>query len=256
MPGAKTFARSVKGIALASVVIAVVLFAALSAFAAKVTPEFISGATNHTCSEFAKAGQTWKELKVDPPGNGTKSDGTLTVTITNFDTKTFDWSSNIGIDAVFVKAGSAGSYLYRYDDPTSDSDPGEETSDTGLTSPGEGQTNQISHISFCYDVESSPSPSPSPSSPTSTPTTPTPTPSETPSTSPSPSVSPSESESPSPGVSVLPSETATSPGATVLGKKLTRTGADVIRLALFALALVLLGAAAYVISTRTARKKA
>ena len=55
--------------------------------------------------------------------------GPLTVTISNTQNdKTFDWSSNIGVDAVFVKAGSGGSYLYRYDPP------GEETSDTGLTS--------------------------------------------------------------------------------------------------------------------------
>jgi hypothetical protein len=68
------------------------------------------------------------------------------VTITNFDGKTFDWSSNIGVDAVYVKAGSAGSYLYIYEPPT------ESTGDTGLTTPGD-TGNEISHITFCYDLE-------------------------------------------------------------------------------------------------------
>ncbi len=89
---------------------------------------------------------TWIELKQDPPGNDVKSDGTLTVTITNFDGKSFDWSSNIGVDAVYVKAGSAGSYLYIYEPPA------ESTGDTGLTTPGE-TGNEISHIAFCYDLE-------------------------------------------------------------------------------------------------------
>ena len=38
--------------------------------------------------------------------------------------KTFDWSSNIGVDAVIVKGGADGTHLYRYDPPT------EEKSDT------------------------------------------------------------------------------------------------------------------------------
>ena len=62
----------------------------------------------------------------------TVADGTLTVTISGTtDDKTFTWASNIGVDGVFVKAGSGGSYLYRYD---------EATGDTSLTSPGSGTT--------------------------------------------------------------------------------------------------------------------
>ncbi|HUG64693.1 MAG TPA: hypothetical protein VMK83_05695 [Gaiellaceae bacterium] len=126
---------------------AVALVASSLAGAAKVAPEFSAGAANKSCSNFQGAGQTWIELKVDPNANGTFSDGTLTVTITNTQNdKTFDWSSNIGVDAVFVKAGNDGSYLYRYDPPS------EETSDSGLTSPGDSG-NEISHISFCYDVD-------------------------------------------------------------------------------------------------------
>jgi hypothetical protein len=244
--GVRARTRSVRNAALAAVVIGIVIAGALAALAAKVEPELVSETANQTCDDFARTGQSWTELKVDPPANGTKSDGTLTVTITNLtDTKTFDWSSNIGVDAVYVKAGNGGSYLYRYDDPTSASDPGEQTSDTGLTSPGAGTTNQISHIAFCYDVESSPSPSPSPSQ-SETPT-PTPTPTETVTPSPSPTVTPSESPS------VLPTSIETgsgSPSVSVLGEKLGRTGADVIRVALFALMLIGLGIGSYVLAHR------
>lgn len=247
-PGARALSRNVRAVALATIIGASVLFGVLTtAFAAKVDPEFVEGASNKTCSEFARDGQTWTELKVDPPANGTKSDGTLTVTITNLtNTKTFDWSSNIGVDAVYVKAGSAGSNLYRYDDPTSESDPGEQTSDTGLTSPGEGTTNQISHISFCYDAESTPSPTPS-----ETPSeSPTPTPSETPSESPTPT----PSESPS----VLPSQFTPPPGSpspstSVLGEKLGKTGADIVQFIAIALMLIGLGSAAYIVSMRARR---
>ena len=122
------------------------LVVASAAIGAKVTPTFLPGASNSgkTCADNAGAGQAWTELKIDPNANGTYSDGTLTVTIANTQNdKTFDWTSNIGVDAVVVKGGSDGSYLYRYDPPS------EETSDSGLTTPG---SNAISHISFCYDV--------------------------------------------------------------------------------------------------------
>ncbi len=110
-------------------------------------PELSLGTANKTCGELDGAGQDWLELKVDPNADGTYTQGPLTVTISNTaNDKTFDWSSNIGVDAVFVKAGVVGSYIYRYDPP------GEETSDTGLTSPG-ATGNGISHIAFCYDLE-------------------------------------------------------------------------------------------------------
>ena len=58
------------------------LLAALTmpALGASVTPTPISDDNNPTCSNFGD----WTELKVDPPGNGTFTDGTLSVTITNF----------------------------------------------------------------------------------------------------------------------------------------------------------------------------
>jgi len=87
--------------------------------------------------------------------NGTHSDDTLSVTISNLTDDSFDWiSNNIGVDAVVVKGGAAGSYLYRYD-PTTES-----TGDTGLTVPNP-QNNGIGHISFCYDVEPAPTGAPS-----------------------------------------------------------------------------------------------
>ena len=125
------------------------------AFASHVQPELITQTANQTCDDLAEAfsgtvgSVSWIELKQDPPGDGVKSDGTLTVTITNFDGKSFDWSSNIGVDAVYVKAGSAGSYLYIYEPPA------ESTGDTGLTTPGD-TGNAISHIAFCYDLEDEP----------------------------------------------------------------------------------------------------
>jgi hypothetical protein len=158
--------------------LALSLFAVVGpALATHVTPTPINSG-NPTCDDFAPEGAEWIELKLqnDQLANGTYSDGTLTVTISNFVNSdsgvpgSFDWSSNIGVDAVFVKAGSDKHNLYVYDP--------EATSDTGL-GPQAGQGNGISHISFCYDVEletESPTPTPSP-----TPVvTPTPTPEETP----------------------------------------------------------------------------
>jgi uncharacterized repeat protein (TIGR01451 family) len=127
----------------------VALVVANLAGAAKVVPELVPGTDNKTCGELDGPGQDWLELKIDPNADGTYTQGPLTVTITDTtNDKTFNWSSNIGVDAVFVKAGSDGSYLYRYDPP------GEVTSDTGLTSPGSGSSNQISHLAFCYDLVS------------------------------------------------------------------------------------------------------
>jgi hypothetical protein len=134
-------------------------------WATHVTPIPISSG-NPTCSDFAEQfGGTWTEFKLQDASlaNGTYSDGTLTVTISNFTPSnsgtpgSFDWSSNIGVDAVFVKAGSDKHNLYVYNP--------EATSDTGL-GPQAGTGNGISHISFCYDAEA---PSNPPSVPASNP---------------------------------------------------------------------------------------
>jgi hypothetical protein len=124
------------------------------ALATHVTPIAINSG-NPTCEDFEEQygdGQDWTEFKLQDdskeggPNNlqdGTYSDGTLTVTIDNFDGTSFDWSSNIGVDAVFVKAGNDKHNLYLYDP--------ESLGDTGLQSQ-DGSGNGISHISFCYDA--------------------------------------------------------------------------------------------------------
>ncbi len=138
---------------------------AMPTLAASVTPTPINDG-NPTCGDFNAA---WTQLKVEPPGNGVFTDGTLTVTITNFANSSsgtpgsFDWSSNIGVDAVFVKAGNDKHNLYTYNP--------ESTGDTGL-GPQSGTGNGISHLSFCYDAggtTATPTPTPTPT-PTATPT--------------------------------------------------------------------------------------
>jgi LPXTG-motif cell wall-anchored protein len=107
---------------------------------------------NTTCADLAPEGATWIELKVEPVEDGTFSDGTLTVTIDVRDTAAgpvFDWTSNIGVDAVFVKGGPGG-LLYVYDPPA------ESTGDTGLhapVNPSNGKFFGLSHVSFCYDKD-------------------------------------------------------------------------------------------------------
>jgi hypothetical protein len=152
------------------------LVAALTmpALASHVTPTPINEG-NPTCDDFAPEGEEWTELKLEGGdlADGDYTDGTLEVTIDNFANNQFDWSSNIGVDAVFVKAGNDMHNLYVYDP--------ESTGDTGLK-PQAGQGNGISHISFCYDADDEPTPTPTPTpevTPTPTPTpevTPTPTP--------------------------------------------------------------------------------
>ena len=119
--------------------------------AASVTPTPVNDG-NPTCADFDAS---WTQLKIDggQVGNGTFTDGTLEVTISNFQNSSsgtpgsFDWSSNIGVDAVFVKAGNDKHNLFVYDpESTGDSDLG----------PQAGQGNGISHISFCYDANEPP----------------------------------------------------------------------------------------------------
>jgi len=117
-----------------------------NAEASYVTPEFLAGASNQgkTCSDLQGSGQTWTEFKLEDGGlsDGSYSDGTLTVTLSNVTGDSFDWTSQtITVDAVIVKGGNAGSNLYRYDPPTES--PGD--TDLGVPNP---QNNGISHISF------------------------------------------------------------------------------------------------------------
>jgi LPXTG-motif cell wall-anchored protein len=107
---------------------------------------------NPTCGDLAPEGASWTEFKVEPVESGTFTDGTLSVTITVTDTDdgpVFDWTSNIGVDAVFVKGGPGG-LLYVYDPPA------ESTGDTGLHAPVNPNNDKffgLSHVSFCYDKD-------------------------------------------------------------------------------------------------------
>ena len=159
--------RRSRVVGLAAAAGAVALFTVLPATATHVNPTLVPG--NASCP----AGTT--ELKVEPVTDGTFSDGTLTVTIDVRDTaggQVFDWTSNIGVDAVIAKGGP-NSNVYTYSP--------ESTGDTGLHAPANasGKFAGLSHISFCYDVEVPPTTTP----PTTTPPTTTPPTTTPPSTS-------------------------------------------------------------------------
>jgi hypothetical protein len=114
-------------------------------------PEFVDG--NPTCLDLFPDDPEMFELKVEPVVDGTYGDGTLEVTIDVHDTvdgPTVDWTSNIGVDAVFVKGSSDGN-LYTYDPPA------ESTGDTALHAAlqDNGKFAGLSHLSFCYDVRAS-----------------------------------------------------------------------------------------------------
>jgi hypothetical protein len=108
--------------------------------AASVPPIFVDG--NPDCQS---QGYTF-EYKVDPPSAGPHvipNSGNRTVTLTLYkdgnETKSFDWTSTLGMNAVLVKAGSgANKYVYV---PAS-------FGDTNLVGP---ENKGISHISFCYN---------------------------------------------------------------------------------------------------------
>lgn len=170
-----------------------------AAQAASVTPTPVNDG-NPSCSDFDAS---WTELKVEGGalGDGQVTDGTLTVTISDFQNSSngtpgsFDWASNIGVDAVFVKAGSDKHNLYLYAP--------ESTGDTDL-GPQAGNGNGISHLSFCYDAgedptptPEEPTPTPEEPTPTATPEEPTPTPEETPEV-------PEPASTPAPTGEVLP----------------------------------------------------
>jgi len=155
----KDHRRVVAGLALmaggAAVLVGALPGGAGAAVADHVDPILIEETRSQTCGDFADefgGGQTWLEVKLDPAEPGeheivVAGFGTITLTVDE-DTKVVDWESTFGIDAVFLKAGAAGSNLYVYAETA---DAPEAFGDIGLTTPGEGEANQISHISFCYD---------------------------------------------------------------------------------------------------------
>jgi hypothetical protein len=171
-------------VGLAVVAGAVALFTVLPATATHVNPTLVPG--NASCP----AGTT--ELKVEPVTDGTFSDGTLTVVIDVRDTaggQVFDWTSNIGVDAVIAKGGP-NSNVYTYSP--------ESTGDTGLHAPtnASGKFAGLSHISFCYDVEA-PTTTPPTTTPPTTPPTTTPSTTTPSTTTPSSTSSSTTTETPS-----------------------------------------------------------
>src|SRR5215216_5721047 len=150
--------------------------------ASHVAPVFVPG--NPSCPPGTIELKVEPAIQGDPIVDGTYSDGVLTVTIDVRDTadgQVFDFTANIGIDVVIAKGGSnANVYTYVPD----------VTSDTGLHAPLNTTTYfDLSHISFCYDIEpptNTPTPTDTPTNtPTNTPTdTPTNTPTDTPTNTP------------------------------------------------------------------------
>ena len=109
--------------------------------------EHLPGASNanKTCAANVGPGQSWIEFKIDEdPAEGVYTDGTIVVTISNKSGNRFDWSANVGVDAVIVKDGIDGANVYRYDAPL------ERTAGEGVSTPFDGRRD-ISHVSFCYD---------------------------------------------------------------------------------------------------------
>jgi hypothetical protein len=115
-------------------------------YSASVTPVLYYD--NPTCQDLG-LGYLF-ELKIDPPVSGTynlpDNSGSVTVNITG--QGTFDWSSTFGIDAVIAKGGQdANVYFYNP----------ESTGDTNLVTPTNPKNNKpygLSHITFCFDVDS------------------------------------------------------------------------------------------------------
>jgi hypothetical protein len=177
--------------------------------AASVAPIAISDDANPTCGEFDGTyggGQTWIEVKSDPPGNGSiVVAGFGTINVTGYGSNSFDWNSDFGIDAVLVKAGSDAHNLYVY---AATAGATESTGDNDLV-PQDVNGNGISHISFCFDEDPEPTPTPTPD-PTPTPTpdpTPTPTPDPTPTPTPNPTPTPTPNPTPTPTPNPTPTPT-------------------------------------------------
>jgi len=105
---------------------------------------------NPTCEDLGFGDTEFKEE--DPAGGETTHDlaggGSITI-FHDLDTDTFDWTSDVGIDAIIVKGGPD-AYVYDYNP--------ESFGDTGLVSPLNpgGNVPAISHISVCYDEDPDP----------------------------------------------------------------------------------------------------
>ncbi|MCD5408026.1 hypothetical protein LR090_02075 [Candidatus Bipolaricaulota bacterium] len=80
---------------------------AIPVWGASVQPTLWSTTGNVSCDDVCSG--CWTELKIDPPQEGTFTDGTLTVQIYGAqyegnEMKSFNWTSNIPVSVVIVKA--------------------------------------------------------------------------------------------------------------------------------------------------------
>ena len=117
-----------------------------------VQPIYVSG--NPTCKDIG-AGMT--ELKVEPVGPGTYSNGDIRFTISSVsDGRFFDWTANQPISVIIVKGGTAAN-VYRYDPAA--------TRDGSLHAPINHSSNKpygLSNVSICDDPHNPPPPPPPP----------------------------------------------------------------------------------------------
>ena len=199
----------------ASIAAAIILTSAPS-FASSVEPTHFQGTA--ACSSFS---DRWAEVKA-APRDGTYSDGTLTATITTFDGTSFDWSSNITLDAVLVSGPDGAGNFYRYEP--------DQSSDSGMQAPlmSNGSPASIVDVVFCYGPSNVPNPSPT----------------ATPTVTPSPSVLPTSTSRPA------------APSAEVKGEQfLAASGFNASLMVLAGFALLLMGGVARAIATRSAPRK-
>jgi LPXTG-motif cell wall-anchored protein len=227
-PGRRQAAAGLALIALGAIGVATTIPAAAGTRAPAQTPGPIVFPDNPTCADLAPPGVTWTELKYEPVQDGQDSDGTLTVTVDvvpNEDTgPTFNWASNIGVDAVFVKGGPNGN-LYLYDP--------ESIGDTGLHAPTNAQNGKffgLSHVSFCYDVDSGTTTTTQATTTTTTQPTTTTTQPTTTTTQPTTTTTAGNTTTTGPGMTTttVVSPSTTAPGAVPPGptptRELPRTG--------------------------------
>jgi hypothetical protein len=127
--------------------------AAIAATTVEDLPSWQSGNAGFECSQI---GEYTYALKIaEGAGEGApnttetytspEGDHTNTITISNSDGSTFDWSaSGNKIGAVIVKAGT-GAKVYKYDP--------QQQSDTALVA---YQGREVSHITFCWNLDEEP----------------------------------------------------------------------------------------------------
>jgi LPXTG-motif cell wall-anchored protein len=238
-------------------------------------PVPIDETSNLSCAELAELfgiDADWTEFKIeagDLPDEGSSQtydltpdddgdDATVTITMV-IQTKAFDWTSTVGIDAVYVKGGSAGSYFYGYQPDVNHNGeiagPGEEATrgvDHGTPPWHQEGKNLISHVTFCLDDEHKPSPSSttSTSSTASSSTTST-TAGDTTTSS---TDTTAASTTTTPVVSVDTTAPPTVPVTTPQGS-LPKTGADSTWLLLALGGVLVLGGGGLLASTRIARRR-